>query len=100
MKHTPGPWKAVENKRYKNFFVHKENKKEGGIIAIARVHTIEDAKLISAAPDMLQLLLDLKRQIINAGMPAGLSYGYDNINALLARLQPETQGPNNSHVID
>jgi hypothetical protein len=70
-KHTPGPWRSVFRKDIGEFDILGE-----GEIPIATTYTIcgkdnnhYDATLIAAAPDLLEVLQEIERRLVDPDNP-------------------------------
>ncbi len=67
-KHTPGPWKAVDNRTVRT--VDETHKKGGLIIADVFGHSADNtkgnARLIAAAPELLAVCEEAKKEIYEA----------------------------------
>lgn len=71
-KHTPGPWERSEFAGQWNVWPTKKHRKSNGA-AVAYDMTPEDARLIAAAPDMLEALIALSEQFEAAWSKQGIS---------------------------
>lgn len=69
MKHTPGPWIKMENFAEGPFYIYPKpiNKRETKFFAT--VTNEADARLIAAAPELLELLESLDEWFDANGMP-------------------------------
>jgi len=63
MSHTPGPWAVHYD--HENVTVYQEaiRKDLGSIAVITSFDDVDDARLIAAAPDLLQLLIDIEAHL-------------------------------------
>ena len=103
IKHTPGPWTVGETRRYKHsggvdgteVAVHygtAENR--GNCIAFAYGHGARgdaeaDARLIAAAPDLLEALKKARRYVVSSHEPVGAEL--DDIDAAIAKATGECE---------
>jgi hypothetical protein len=68
-KHTKGPWKAVELGSVKHGIVSESHWKESGNLKMICVfndrepETMENVKLLAAAPEMLESLIDQRQYL-------------------------------------
>lgn len=86
--HTPGPWK-VEAGLVNNqipITAHPGHKVYVAHVAIAKLVDAEaNARLIAAAPDMLETLRSAMDWLRDGGVPA--DYPYDTLLAVLAKIE-------------
>ena len=66
-KHTPGPWEIEYNGPYEEYWVTTPHYDAGPARIISN---IADARLIAAAPDLLEALIEYKR-LYDEVQPAG-----------------------------
>lgn len=84
-KHTPGPWKVTQISDA--FFVdpvHSKDHPFAGTIRgpqITRAYSEEDARLIAAAPDLLEVVKDLLTN------PDAFRDGYSKIIDLVSKIE-------------
>lgn len=117
--HTPGPWviswETFNQSESHGIYKDGELDLKGYQIAIVNhwptLDNVGDqagkanAKLIAAAPDMLQALIDVRKVMLETGMPEVFIERFYAINKVLAKAvinwgAGKQEGPNNSHVID
>lgn len=103
MKHTPGPWGysffttgADEKDRTDCFITQRSMKTDNDVDLIATVYKISDARLISAAPEMYEMLNKLRMEMDNLSFnlhtERDIEYAEDtrdSIHALLRRIDGE-----------
>jgi len=86
--HTPGPWELVQERDYLNL----QEKDTNLVIAQFISSSDEDARLIAAAPELLEqckLFEKLLRACVMAG-DSGADLERDNLQAILDRVEGET----------
>ena len=86
--HTPGPWELVQERDYLNL----QEKDTNLVIAQFMGASDEDARLIAAAPEMLEqckLFEKLLTVMIMEG-DSGADLERDNLRAILAKVEGET----------
>ena len=104
LKHTPGPWVPHEQGEANQWVLLTPTGK--WVLAFMQNGEIwneqqkANVKLIAAAPEMLQALIDVRRQILNAGIPDGFDNAFDNINKLLAKALPNWGAKNPNEKIN
>jgi hypothetical protein len=88
-KHTPGPWLFVESRDVWSDADSREEREDASPWCIATVHAREDkavraanARLIAAAPDLLEALREVAEFWAGGDAPQELT---DKINAALAK---------------
>jgi hypothetical protein len=85
-KHTPGPWFAASEGSYKvasvtsNTGIYADTLPEAAQIAA-------DARLIAAAPDLLEALKAARRFVVSSHEPVGSEL--DDIDAAIAKAEGE-----------
>jgi hypothetical protein len=102
-KHTPGPWKAVDHSHYPGVMVVEGPEMPITIITSAididfesYMRRVANAHLIAAAPDLLEALETLKREIILSDVDMGYIASHfqvhiDKASAAIARAKGESQ---------
>lgn len=102
MAHTPGPWIVIHESRAQSRWIVGDN--EGGSIAdceppgpwISRDEADANARLIAAAPEMLEALQALVAQILdyekvnNLSPNPGRKYCWDNTERAVAAIAKAT----------
>ena len=86
--HTPGPWELVQERDYLNL----QEKDTNLVIAQFMGASDEDARLIAAAPELLEqckLFEKYLTYLINSG-DSGADLERDNLRAILDKVQGET----------
>ena len=86
--HTPGPWELVQERDYLNL----QEKDTNLVIAQFMGASNEDARLIAAAPELLEqckLFEKLLRACVMAG-DSGADLERDNLQAILDKVEGET----------
>jgi hypothetical protein len=86
--HTPGPWELVQERDYLNL----QEKDTNLVIAQFMGASNEDARLIAAAPELLEqckLFEKLLSTLIMEGH-SGADLERDNLQAILAKVEGET----------
>jgi len=86
--HTPGPWELVQERDYLNL----QEKDTNLVIAQFIGSSDEDARLIAAAPELLEqckLFEKLLRACVMAG-DSGADLERDNLQSILDRVEGET----------
>jgi hypothetical protein len=78
VKHTPGPWTAT---LYDEDF-HTIETSAG--VAVAEGYNKADARLIAAAPDLLEALCNVLSYVPHGDMPVTI---YDNARAAIAKAE-------------
>jgi len=86
--HTPGPWELVQERDYLNL----EEKDTNLVIAQFIGSSDEDARLIAAAPEMLEQckLFDKLLTVMIMEGDSGADLERDNLRAILDRVEGET----------
>ena len=87
--HTPGPWELVQERDYLNL----QEKDTNLVIAQFIGSSDEDARLIAAAPEMLEmckLFEDCMANLDGASEPFDTSYELSKVRAVLAKVEGET----------
>ena len=77
-KHTPGPWEAVDSMTIRGPFEMGNPEKPGMLIATLPAHREDgDARLIAAAPELLDALLDAVESLehVQRNMPGTIGHG-------------------------
>jgi hypothetical protein len=72
MKHTPGPW-ILDLGVYSNVVLIDSNATNGAVGEIVDCRNRADARLIAAAPDLLEALKVARHMIVEDGTPIGWS---------------------------
>ena len=86
--HTPGPWELVQERDYLNL----QEKDTNLVIAQFIGSSDEDARLIAAAPEMLEMckLLEECMETIDGKDGYDASYELAKVRAVLAKVEGET----------
>jgi len=80
-KHTPGPWTFVQ--RHSSFICSVVHESETDFISIVDECTESNARLIAAAPELLEALLDAEALLIDCpAMVSRSSQAQDALNAI------------------
>ena len=78
--HTPGPWEVVQLNRFGPFAIRMNYSGAQTFYGVREIHRGEDAHLISAGPEMLEALKELRDWYLeHTGLPAC------NANAAIAK---------------
>jgi hypothetical protein len=86
--HTPGPWELVQERDYLNL----QEKDTNLVIAQFMGASNEDARLIAAAPELLEQckLFEKLLSTLIMEVHSGADLERDNLQAILAKVEGET----------